>query len=135
MISKVTRAQQQEVGYIHYKQFSLHDFESFLLSPSHDLASKYNANEAFCCDQDHLCTLSYRKIPLYDSRPPSHGELVYSRVISHAPIDLRFLSPSNTGFGYYSGVVQLDEGLDVSGYELRAEIQGNSVITIVNFAI
>ncbi|KKM75448.1 hypothetical protein LCGC14_1390120, partial [marine sediment metagenome] len=44
-------------------------------------------------------------------------------------IDLRLASPSNTGFGHYSGIIQLENGLNVSGYEFIAEIQGYNLIT------
>ena len=51
--------------------------------------------------------------------------------ISLKIVDLRAFTPSNTGFGYYSGIIQLEEGFNVSGYEIRAEIQEYSLITIV----
>jgi len=51
--------------------------------------------------------------------------------ISSKEFDLKFYSPSTTGFGYYSDVIKLDEGFDVSGYEIRAEIEGYNLISIV----
>ena len=51
--------------------------------------------------------------------------------ISSKVFDLKFYSPSNTGFGQYSDVIKLDEGFDVSGYEIRAEIEGYNLISIV----
>jgi len=46
-------------------------------------------------------------------------------------VDLRPFSLSSTGFGYYSGIIQLEEGFNVSGYEIHAEIEGYSLKTIV----
>ncbi|MBA7631929.1 hypothetical protein ES703_39466 [subsurface metagenome] len=51
--------------------------------------------------------------------------------ISLKIVDLRSFSPSSTGFGYYSGIIQLEEGFNVSGYEIHAEIEGYSLKTIV----
>ncbi len=44
-------------------------------------------------------------------------------------VDIRYASPSSTGFGHYSGIIQLENGLNVSGYEIIAEIQGYNLIT------
>jgi hypothetical protein len=51
--------------------------------------------------------------------------------ISLEVIDLKQFPPSTTGFGYYSGIIQLEEGFNVSGYEIRAEIDGYSLKSIV----
>ncbi|MGB5910143.1 MAG: caspase family protein [Promethearchaeia archaeon] len=44
--------------------------------------------------------------------------------------DLRFPSPSNTGFGIYSGSIHLDEGYNISGYEIKVIVDGYNTITI-----
>ena len=46
--------------------------------------------------------------------------------------DLTLSSPTNTGFGSYSGTLQLDGVSEITGYGLLAKIQGNEVITLQN---
>ncbi len=46
--------------------------------------------------------------------------------------DLTLSSPTNTGFGSYSGTLQLDGVSEITGYGLVAKIQGNEVITLQN---
>ena len=38
--------------------------------------------------------------------------------------DIKYLAPSDSGFGSYSGQVQLDEGYNLTGYELLVQIEG-----------
>lgn len=46
--------------------------------------------------------------------------------------DLTLSSPSSTGFGSYSGTIQLDGVSGITGYALMAKIQGNEVIILQN---
>ena len=43
-------------------------------------------------------------------------------------IKYQYVSP--TGFGYYAGVIEMEEGYTLGGIELLAEIEGNRLITI-----
>lgn len=45
-------------------------------------------------------------------------------------VDITDNPPSSTGFGYYSGIIQLGAGENVTGYEILAKINGRTLITI-----
>ncbi|MFX0017456.1 MAG: right-handed parallel beta-helix repeat-containing protein [Candidatus Hermodarchaeota archaeon] len=44
--------------------------------------------------------------------------------------EIKYLYVSPTGFGYYAGVIELEEGCTLGGIQLLAEIEGNSLVTI-----
>ncbi|MHA1499180.1 MAG: NosD domain-containing protein [Promethearchaeota archaeon] len=48
--------------------------------------------------------------------------------------NLKYISSTYTGFGSFSGQVQLDEGYNITGYELLVEIEGNVLLSF-NYAI
>lgn len=47
--------------------------------------------------------------------------------------DLTLSSPTSTGFGSYSGTIQLEGASELTGYGLFARIQGNILINLQNF--
>ena len=50
--------------------------------------------------------------------------------ITYETIELKDLIISPTGFGYYSGYIDLDPGLISGGVQIYAEIEGNRLITL-----
>ena len=44
--------------------------------------------------------------------------------------DIRFNTPSNHGFGYYSGVIELEGAEDITSYEILVDIEGYGLVRI-----
>ncbi|KKN37132.1 hypothetical protein LCGC14_0766600 [marine sediment metagenome] len=56
--------------------------------------------------------------------------LSISPTITYKTVDIKNLIISPTGFGYYSGLIELQEGYIAGGIQILAEIEGNQIVVI-----